>query len=56
MNLRQYVEAGSDRLVELEKELNKVRMQVNPPDQQGVIPAYRNLQQALKSWVKKKLH
>lgn len=55
-DLRQYVQAGSDRLVELEKELNKVRMQVNPPDQQGVIPAYRNLQQALKRWVKKKLH
>ena len=54
-DLRQYVEAGSDRLVELEKELNNVRMQVNPPDQQGVIPAYRNLQQALKRWVKKKL-
>jgi len=54
-DLRQYVEAGSDRLVELEKELNNVRMQVNPPDQQGVVPAYRNLQQALKRWVKKKL-
>lgn len=54
-DLRQYVEAGSDRLVELEKELNNVRMQVNPPDQQGVIPAYGNLQQALKRWLKKKL-
>ena len=54
-DLRKYVKAGSDRLVELEKELNNVRMQVNPPDQQGVVPAYRNLQQALKRWVKKKL-
>ena len=54
-DLRQYVEAGSDRLVELEKELNNVRMQVKPPDHQGLIPAYRNLQQALKRWVKKKL-
>ncbi len=54
-DLRQYVEAGSDRLVELEKELNNVRTQLNPPDQQGVIPAYRNLQQAVKRWLKKTL-
>lgn len=54
-NLRHYVAAGTDRLVELEQELNSVRMQAKSSEQPGVKAASRNLQKALKIWVKKKL-
>ena len=54
-SLRQYVAAGTDRLVELEQELNRVRTQAKSSEQPGVKAASRNLQKALKLWVKKKL-
>jgi len=53
--LRQYVEAGSDRLVELEKELHRVRMQVDTPESHGIRPALRSLQHACKQWLEKKM-
>ena len=52
---RKYVEAGSDRLVELEKELHQVRLQLHPSQAQGVRPALKNLNTAVKLWLKKKL-
>ncbi len=53
--LKQYVDAGSDRLVELERELHRVRMQLNSTESQGVKPALRNLQQAFTQWLKKNM-
>lgn len=52
---RRYVEAGSDRLVELERELHEVRLQIHPSQAQGVRLALRNLNQSAKLWLKKKL-
>lgn len=52
---RRYVEAGSDRLVELEHELHEVRLQLHPSQAQGVRPALRNLNRAVKLWLRKKL-
>lgn len=52
---KKYADAGSDRLVELEKELDNVRMKLNPVDEKGVRPALKQLQQALKCWTNKKL-
>lgn len=49
-----YVSAGSRRLVEIEKELNQVRQQLQGPQPEGVRPALRNLQEALMVWIKKK--
>jgi glycosyltransferase involved in cell wall biosynthesis len=54
-DFRKYVEAGSDRLVELERELHEVRHQMHPSQAQGVRPALRNLNLAAKLWLKKKL-
>ena len=54
-NFRHYVAAGTDRLVELEQELNNVRMQAKSSEQPGVKAASKNLQHAVKRWVKKKL-
>lgn len=52
---RGYVDAGSARLVELERELHEVRQQLGPATAQGVRPALRNLGSALNQWIKKKL-
>ena len=51
---RGYVEAGCDRLVELERELGEVRALRAPPLPQGVRPAARQLGQAVKTWINKK--
>jgi hypothetical protein len=51
---RGYVEAGCDRLVELERELGEVRAFSAPSLPQGVRPAVRRLGQALKIWINKK--
>lgn len=50
---RAYIEAGSDRLVELERELQAVKQQLQPPYAQGVKPALKNLLEAFKAWLKK---
>jgi hypothetical protein len=52
---KEYVAVGSDRLVELERELHQVRLQLHPSQQEGVRPALKKLKQALSSWGKKKL-
>ena len=52
---KQYVAAGTDRLVELEQELSNVRMQMKSSEQQGVRAASRSLQKALLLWAKKKI-
>ena len=51
----QYVKAGSDRLVELERELIEVRTMLVPPIAQGVRPAFKAFKTAIKFWLKKKL-
>lgn len=51
----QYVKAGSERLIELERELHDVRTKLNPPIPQGVRPAFIELTKAIKIWLKKKL-
>ena len=53
--LKQYVNAGTDRLVELERELNRVRMQLNPAESLGVKSALNNLQGEFKKWLAKKI-
>ncbi|KAB2891967.1 MAG: glycosyltransferase [Desulfobulbaceae bacterium] len=50
-----YVEAGADRLVELEQELNAVRGALQPAAAQGVRPAARQLLRSLKTWLGKKI-
>ena len=50
-----YVEAGTDRLVELEQELNAVRGALQPAAAQGVRPAARELLRSLRTWLGKKL-
>jgi glycosyltransferase involved in cell wall biosynthesis len=47
------VAAGSDRLVELEKELYEVKSVMSPVDVPGVRPAAKMLQKSLKAWIKK---
>jgi glycosyltransferase involved in cell wall biosynthesis len=49
-----HVEAGSDRLVELEQELNAVRSTLQPAAAQGVRPAAMQLLRSLKTWLGKK--
>ncbi len=49
-----YVKAGSDRLVELERELNDVRKLLAGNEVLGVKPAASQLLSALKRWVGKK--
>ncbi|MFC1831094.1 glycosyltransferase family 2 protein [Thermodesulfobacteriota bacterium] len=51
---RNQVAAGSRRLVDLERELNQVRMQQRPAQPLGVRPALKDLGEALKIWFKKK--
>jgi glycosyltransferase involved in cell wall biosynthesis len=51
---RRYVEAGCDRLVELEHELGEVRALRAPLSPQGVRPAVRQLGKALKIWINKR--
>jgi GT2 family glycosyltransferase len=52
---RGIVAAGSERLVELEQELNEVKLAMAMGSRQGVRPAARNLWQNLKVWVNKKV-
>ena len=52
---RNYAQVGSDRLVELERELHDVRLQLHPSQQEGVRPALRELKRAMKIWLRKKL-
>lgn len=52
---RDYVSAGSNRMVELERELNLVRQQLSPKQQEGVRPALKNLSSALSVYIRKKL-
>ena len=52
---RGYVAAGSDRLVELEQELQAVRAALQPAGEQGVRPAARQLVRSLKTWLRKRL-
>lgn len=51
----QYIKAGSERLVELERELHEVRTVLNPPISQGVRPACNEFAKAIRIWLKKKL-
>lgn len=54
--LQQYVKAGSERLVELEQELNEVKQVLYPNDSaNGVKAAAIGLAKALKIWAKKKV-
>ncbi len=48
------VAAGSDRLVELQKELYEVKTVLAPSIAQGVRPAAKMLQESLKVWMSKK--
>jgi glycosyltransferase involved in cell wall biosynthesis len=48
------VTAGTDRLVELEKELNKVKATMFPTEAPGVRPTAKMLQESLKIWINKK--
>ena len=52
---RGYVAAGADRLVELEQERQAVRAALQPPGEQGVRPAARQLVRSLKTWLRKRL-
>lgn len=52
---KSYVEAGCDRLVELEQELQAVRQTLQPCRSEGVRPAARQLARSLKTWLGKKL-
>lgn len=52
---KNYAQVGSDRLVELERELHDVRLQLHPSQQEGVRPALKELQRAMKIWLRKKL-
>ncbi len=52
---KSYVEAGCDRLVELEQELQAVRQTMQPCRSEGVRPASRQLARSLKTWLGKKL-
>lgn len=52
---RGYVEAGSDRLVELEQELQAVRETLKPGRSKAVRPTARQLASSLKTWIGKKL-
>jgi len=52
---RKFAKAGSERIAELERELNLVRHQLEPPPgEQGVRPALKSLRRALACWVRKK--
>ena len=53
--LQHYVIAGSDRLVELERELHRVRAQLNPVESKGVKSALINLRREFKNWLGKKV-
>lgn len=54
-DLRSYVNAGSDRLVELERELYRVKVQLHPQGPQGVKSALKNLGREVKNWLGKKV-
>ncbi len=48
------VTAGTERLVELEKELNEVKTTIFSAEASGVRPAAKMLQESLKIWINKK--
>jgi hypothetical protein len=52
---KSFVEAGCDRLVELEQELQAVRLTLQPCRSEGVRPAARQFARSLKTWLGKKL-
>ncbi|MBE0582417.1 MAG: glycosyltransferase [Desulfofustis sp.] len=52
---RNYVKAGSERLVELEKELGEVKRQLQPECAKGVRPALKELARAGQRWISKKV-
>ena len=52
---KKYVDAGSDRLVELEQELQRVRVQLHRTESIGVKNAAETLIREIKTWVKKRL-
>jgi hypothetical protein len=51
-NYKEYVAVGSDRLVELEKELNQVKSQIA---QKSISKALRELKDALHNWIIRKV-
>ena len=52
---KEYVDAGSDRLVELEQELQRVRVQLNHAESIGVKNAAATLIREIETWFKKRL-
>lgn len=52
---KEYVKIGSDRLIELEKELHQVKMQLHPSQPKGVRPAIIELRRSFKDWLQRKL-
>lgn len=52
---KSYVEAGSDRLVELERELQAVRETMQSGQCEGVRSAAKQLARSLKIWIEKKI-
>jgi glycosyltransferase involved in cell wall biosynthesis len=51
---RKFVLAGADRLIELGNELHEVRRTMEPLQQLGVRPAFKELMKSLKTWIDKK--
>lgn len=53
---RKFVKVGSDRLVELERELFEVKQQMHPSQREGVRAAAKELNRSLKNWLRKKIN
>jgi len=53
-NNRKYIQAASERLIELGNELHEVKSVLQPDQVQGVRPALKNLGQSLRQWMNKK--
>jgi len=51
-----FITAGSERLVELQKELHEVQVAMSSENVQGVRPAVKMLQESLKIWINKKFN
>ena len=51
---RGYVRAGSERLLELENELENVKKQLRCDEKPGVKPAFKDLAKAITCWLQKK--
>lgn len=52
---RGYVKAGSERLIELQQELEEVRHQLPADGVKGVRPAVKELAEAVQRWIRKKV-